>query len=304
MVADPMITGIDHTLAVTHDLEATAGLYRRLGFTLTPRGRHIGWGTANYCVMFADNYLELLGIVDPGQCVNGLDDHLADRGAGIAGAAFATFDAAAVHAVFKRQGMDLRHADLARLLELADGNVTLRFRLTHAKPGATPGLSCFVCQHLTPALLRQPHWLNHENGSVGVEGMTILHDDPAALEAAYTHYMQALGLPLDRVWRGQGRLDLPVGGSGAGFGQNAGTTQQFLRFLTPMRAARRYPGLATHWLNRPGPLVITLAVNSLDATRAYMQAQDIRVMPVPGDRVVVDPVITDGTIFEFAEWAY
>ena len=61
----PAITGLDHTLAVTKNLEATATLYRRLGFTLTPRGRHIGWGTANYCIMFVTDYLELLGIVDP-----------------------------------------------------------------------------------------------------------------------------------------------------------------------------------------------------------------------------------------------
>ena len=27
---------------------------------VSPRGSHIGWGTANYCVMFADDYIELI----------------------------------------------------------------------------------------------------------------------------------------------------------------------------------------------------------------------------------------------------
>lgn len=47
------LAGIDHVLVGVHDLEAARRTYRHLGFTVSPRGRHIGWGTANYCVMFA-----------------------------------------------------------------------------------------------------------------------------------------------------------------------------------------------------------------------------------------------------------
>ena len=59
------VLGIDHVLAGVADLEAARAAWRRLGFTVTPRGRHIGWGTGNYCIMFPDDYVELLGIVDP-----------------------------------------------------------------------------------------------------------------------------------------------------------------------------------------------------------------------------------------------
>ena len=45
------ITGIDHTLVGVRDLEAARATWTRLGFSVTPRGRHIGWGTGNYCVM-------------------------------------------------------------------------------------------------------------------------------------------------------------------------------------------------------------------------------------------------------------
>jgi catechol 2,3-dioxygenase-like lactoylglutathione lyase family enzyme len=50
------ITGIDHTLVGVRDLEAARAAWSRLGFTVTPRGRHIGWGTGNYCVMLEEGY--------------------------------------------------------------------------------------------------------------------------------------------------------------------------------------------------------------------------------------------------------
>ena len=61
---------------------------RRLGFTLTPRGRHIGWGTGNYCIMLENGYIELLGIVDPSQFCNNLDSFWRQR-EGLMGLAFA-----------------------------------------------------------------------------------------------------------------------------------------------------------------------------------------------------------------------
>ena len=64
------ITGIDHTLVGVRDLESARAAWSRLGFTVTPRGRPIGWGTGNYCVMLEEGYVELLGIVDPGPLSN------------------------------------------------------------------------------------------------------------------------------------------------------------------------------------------------------------------------------------------
>src|SRR5688572_19550272 len=64
------IAGIDHAIVGVRDLEQARASYQRLGFRVTPRGRHVGWGTANYCVMFERDYLELLGIVDDSQFTN------------------------------------------------------------------------------------------------------------------------------------------------------------------------------------------------------------------------------------------
>ena len=84
---DHQLIGIDHLIVGVRDLEAARAQYARLGFNSTPRGRHVGWGTANYCIMFEHDYLELLGIVDAGQFTNGLDRFLERaRGAARAGA--------------------------------------------------------------------------------------------------------------------------------------------------------------------------------------------------------------------------
>src|ERR1700730_18117847 len=76
---DNGIAGIDHVIVGVRDLERARMEWSRLAFTLSPRGRHIGQGTANYCIMFASDYIELLGIVDPSDFVQGLDTFLAHR---------------------------------------------------------------------------------------------------------------------------------------------------------------------------------------------------------------------------------
>ena len=48
MIAESAIAGIDHTLVGVRDLEAARAAWEKIGLRLTPRGRHIGWGTGNY----------------------------------------------------------------------------------------------------------------------------------------------------------------------------------------------------------------------------------------------------------------
>ena len=86
------IVGLDHTLVGVEDLEDARETYKKLGFTLTPRGSHIGWGTANYCIMFEKDYIELLGVADPSLESNGLDKLLEDRGEGLLGVALSSED--------------------------------------------------------------------------------------------------------------------------------------------------------------------------------------------------------------------
>ncbi|WP_207483345.1 VOC family protein [Arenibaculum pallidiluteum] len=276
------IPRIDHTLIGVPDLEAARGAWERLGFAVTPRGRHIGWGTANYCVMFPDDYVELLGIVDPTQFVNRLDLFLERRGAGLMGLAWGIDDAAAVHAALASAGLAEPPRALARLLELPEGDVMPRFELVPLASGATPALSSFCCRHLTPELLRRPEWQEHRNGAVGLEGVTVAVADPDALAAAYSILFGP-----DALHATPGRLDVRVG-------------PHALRFLTPDRLRRRYPQLVPP-AELPAPLVMTVRVTSLEATGAFLAGRGIGQWQGAGHRIVVPPDEATGVVLEFAE---
>lgn len=268
------LTGIDHTLIGVRDLEAARGTWRRLGFTVTPRGRHIGWGTGNYCVMFRDDYVELLGIVDPAQFLNRLDVLLETRGEGFLGLAFAAASSADVHAAFPDATQPPK--DLGRLLELPEGDVTPRFSLVHFNPDATPGLAAFSCTHLTPEMLRRPEWLDHPNGALGLDGVTVAAADPVALAPAY-----ALLFGSSALQSGQGRLEVRTG-------------THTLRFLSPDRLSRRYPGLG-------GAPVMTVVSRDLEATRTFFVGNGVPMASAAGARLVIPPDQANGTVLEFVE---
>ena len=179
-----MIGGFDHIIIGVADLDRACDAYRRLGFTLSPRGRHIGWGTANYCIMFPDDYLELLGILDTSQFTNNLDKRLEENGEGLLGVSYATEDADAAHAQLSGLGAEAPK-DLKRLLDLPEGTVEPAFRLVHLPAEATPGAPGFLCQHLSRDLVWQPQWLDHANGAMGVCAVTARVEDPERAAVAY-----------------------------------------------------------------------------------------------------------------------
>ncbi|MGA8380242.1 MAG: VOC family protein, partial [Stellaceae bacterium] len=180
------IAGIDHVIVAVRELEGARTAWRRLGFALSPRGRHIGQGTGNYCVMFPADYIELLGVVDPVDSVDRIEAFLARR-EGPMGLAFApTGSAEDVRAaLLGRQLHPSEPRPLARRIELSEGTATPRFSLVSLPAEETPGLDSFLCSHLTPELMRRPEWLSHPNGATGLKAVHVLVEHTAALLPAY-----------------------------------------------------------------------------------------------------------------------
>jgi hypothetical protein len=192
------IAGIDHVVVGVRDLDRACAQWRRLGFVPSPRGRHIGQRTANCCIMFAADYVELLVSVDPeasaaaqsgvGPGVGNLrlDAFLAAREGPMAAAFAPAGTAETARAALLRLGLSPSEpAPLERRIELPEGPATLGFRLVALPPETTPGLDGFLCEHLTPGLLRRPEWLLHPNGATGLDGIHILIETTAALLPAY-----------------------------------------------------------------------------------------------------------------------
>ena len=183
---DNGIAGIDHIIVGVRDLEAARRDWMRLGFTPTPRGRHIGQGTANYCIMFRRDYIELLGFVERDPYGHRLESFLARREGPMSMAFAPARNAAATREALI--GLGLHPGEpraLGRALELPEGSVTPRFSLLTLPPEETPALDCFICGHLTPELVRRPEWLAHPNGVIGIKAVHLLVAGPAALAPAY-----------------------------------------------------------------------------------------------------------------------
>lgn len=172
------IVGIDHAIIGVRDLEKGREAFEKLGFRATPRGRHVGWGTANYCLMFERDYLEILGIVDPKAFTNKLDSFLETR-EGLLSIALLSSDAPATRAAWADAGLAPAEVkDLGRLLE---PDTELKFQNVMLEPEATADVPIFACSHLTPEPMRQPGWTEHPNGALGIKTITAVTRDPTAI---------------------------------------------------------------------------------------------------------------------------
>ena len=275
------ITGIDHTLVGVRDLETARAAWARLGFTVTPRGRHIGWGTGNYCVMLEEGYVELLGIVDPSQFSNNLDKLLEHR-EGLLGLAFATPDANACRDALAAAGLKPDGPkQLKRDLELSTGTVTPEFRLVFLPPDATPEVSAFVVHHLSPELIRRPDWLQHANGAQRLLSATVVCTDPVG---AAMGYLPIFGPERIKV---TDQMTSVTCGSGA------------LRFLKPDALPAIYPGVP---LDRMPdlPFMAGMKVLVSDKARclAHLRGAGVAIHEIQRG-CIVPPAEANGAILEF-----
>lgn len=274
------ITGIDHALIGVRNLEAAREVWTRLGFTVCPRGRHIGWGTGNYCIMLDSGYVELLGIIDPAQFTNNLDKFLETR-EGLMGLAFATDNAAACRQQLEGAGLHPDGPkDLSRKLELPEGDVTPSFHLIFLPPEETPALRVFICHHRTPELLRRPDWQIHPNGATALISMTVVCDDPVIAAFGY--------LPIfgpDRI-KVTDRMTVVNCGFGA------------LRFVTPDGFLSLHPHIA-NLPSYPTPWVAAMKLEVKDRAhcREYLQKAGIAAARTE-EGCLVHPRDANGLILE------
>jgi hypothetical protein len=246
----------------------------RLGFTLTPRGRHIGQGTANYCIMFERDYLELLGFVERDEYGHRLEAFLAQREGPMSVAFAPTRDAADTQAALTGLGLHPSEPrELGRALELPEGAVIPRFSLSTLPPEETPALDCFICDHLTPELVRRPEWLAHANGVVGIKAVHLwIDDDAAALALAY------------RKLFGEDRVTAESVGLAVDTGRN--------RLVLVKRPGAGIPP--------PGIDALELQVEDVAATAAYFKGAQIRFEKSRDGRLAVPPDEANGTTLLFS----
>ena len=279
------IGGIDHVIIAVRDLEKARQDWLRVGFTPTPRGRHIGQGTGNYCIMFGPNYLELLGVVDAAEGGHRLGRFLVG-GEGPMGVAFAPRGTPEEvrEALLRRGCHPSEPRPLGRKIELPEGEATPRFSLLTLPPEETPGLDSFVCCHLTPELMRRPEWLAHANGARALAAVHVLVPETASLLPAYD---RLLGIP--QVTTTDALAVVNVGG-------------QRIVFSTPDDFLTMHPGLDLA-PERPLPAIAALeiAVGDLRATADHLAGSGVAYAEMRDKSIAVRPAEASGAILFFSE---
>ncbi|GBD43036.1 hypothetical protein HRbin40_00499 [bacterium HR40] len=281
MAMDSHIRGIDHVLIGVHDLEAAAQRWRDLGFVVTPRGRHIGWSTANVCAMLEASYVELIGMVDASAVRHDIAAFLA-RGEGGMGLALATDDAAGTAAFWRARGITVHGPQpLARRLEDAEGPVELRFANVVPEIAELGGFVVFACFHLTPELVRRSEWLRHPNGATRLRSCTLLADPPEPATRALTAlFGEAAAVNTDHV------TAFHAGGQTV--------------VVAPLEDVRLFhPQLGEPEASAAPRLVaVEMEVEDPTRTRRWLEAREIPFEALP-DRLAVDPARAFGLALEF-----
>jgi hypothetical protein len=181
----------DHCILAVHDIARVSALLERLGFTLSPPGRHPSRGTVNACVMLPNGYLELLAAEGPACVETFLLEFLAVS-EGLCSLALAPDDSARVHALLGEwEAANGEPVIGSRAMPTPDGTRQVRFRVCRVSGQPVLPGRVFFCEHLDRETVYAPHLLRHANGATAIAGMTVVGDKAQVLDASRA---AALGL--------------------------------------------------------------------------------------------------------------
>ena len=276
------VIGTDHAVVAVRDLDAAAEKWRRLGFTVSPRGTHSPHlGSGNYTIVFDTDYIELLGILAETPHNAATRAFLAQR-EGVERVAFTARDAAAGVEELKARGIAaLGPVDFGRPVDLPDGGKSeARFRVMQWPVDERPGgLRIFACQHLT----REAVWIKslqtHANTARRLMQVEMLSADP---KSAGAHMTRLIDRPAESLADGAVRV------------RSGGNRADFI-FLERATLAKRHPGVCLAGLPEEGAVGLRIAV--ADAAAA---AKAVGSVGIPGERSVTVPAsAATGVIITF-----
>jgi hypothetical protein len=186
---------LDHVAHFVPHLDDAAPALEKLGFTLTPfsaqshrleaGGPLVPAGTGNRCMMFRRGYLECLAPTGDTPVANELRAAI-HRYIGVHLIAFGTAAPELDHARLSEHAFaPLTPVTLQRRIGTPQGEDTARFTVVRVPPGTMAEGRIQFCQHHTPQLVWQPHWLTHANHAVALTAVILCVADPAEAAARY-----------------------------------------------------------------------------------------------------------------------
>ena len=273
------VPALDHVvIGLRTQLDAGAERFRRLGFTLTPRGVHT-LGSVNHLAVFATDYLELLAVPE-GETRR---PEILTAPRGLNAMVFATEDADSVQAALAAAGLPAGKAEqFSRPVALAPGLTrAATFRTVRLPAEMVAAGRLYFCQHLTRDLVWHDAWRRHPNAAAGISRIVIAAADPAPLCALFARMFGT-----DQV-----RTDAAGGTLALGLAR--------CEIRTPA-ALRRAFGAAAPAPDGRAEAMAVLGLRSLDLdrTQAALTAGGIPHRR-EGDRIVVPAAEACGVTLEF-----
>ena len=284
-VALKNVVGIDHVVLMVKELDKAAENWKRLGFTVSPRGTHSShMGTGNYTMMFEPDYMELLGVLTETEHNAPARAFLVRHGDGIERVAFTAIDSAPGAEEIRARGYTpIGPTDFERPVRMPDGSLsTAKFRTFQWPTAQAPGgVRIFACQHKTREAVWIPELMQHANGAKRLRQVLIATPEPAK-DAAHLSGM------IDREGKHEpdGAVAVPSGADRADF-----------VFLTREQLAKRYPGVPLAGLPERGGAGLVISAD-LAAAETALGSAGVR----SGAAICVAPAAANGTLLAFVAW--
>jgi catechol 2,3-dioxygenase-like lactoylglutathione lyase family enzyme len=265
------VEGVDHVVIAVRSLQAAARRYRSLGFRLSPEGRHPTLGSTNHTFVFhSGSYGELLAVERPGT-FTAYYQAFAESNEGLAGLALRTPDAGSAHASLALAGFAPEPVlEFARPVELPQGMREARFSVIQLPLDRLAGGRVFLCRHHTPELVWLPDMLDHPNGVLGIQSITLLALEP---QLAADGYARLVGRPAASE---DDSVAVSLGGTR-------------LEVMTPQTFLARYDRDPVAEAGQPRFGAITLQTADLDRAAAILTVHGIRFAQIDGTLQVASP---------------
>jgi len=283
---------LHHIGVINTNLHTLSGLYEKLGFVLTPLSapkiavvpgeQPQALGVGNRHAIFSQNYLELLGIVDPKQW-NAVPkanlgpyniDIALERYQGLHVMHFGTDHIELVKERFEEEEIPCSEIKyFQRNVQTAFGEQTMRARTIAFPPRMNPEGLIQVAQHDTPELIFQETAMAHPNGAVGLTELILCCEQPQEYIRKYERLSGHRGLKI-----AEGHFELDLGHSK-------------IIVVAPCSLPEVVPGSIPQML--PSMAAFTIVSSDLNVTRQYLDSNGI-VYSADKERVIVGPAAAGG----------
>jgi hypothetical protein len=284
------IDSVNHVGVAVRDMSKACTRYEALGFTLSPLSVHSGsnkpgapvqpMATGNRCAIFPNNYIEVLGIVNPGA----LDWSWGDFIKRFQGGHIICFGCKDAEVVDKRvSGNGVKTSGvitLQRDIETPEGMRTAIFDCVHFDRAGTPEGLIQAARHRFPEYVHQQRYLTHRNGATSLDEVVLVTQDP---EAMARHYEKLTG---EGATKRADRFSIDL------------SLVTRLVFMKPEAIAAAFPG--TLFSPVPSIAAMGFTVENLQQTADLLKREGFTLAQV-GDSIVVPAEEALGVVHYFYE---